>query len=148
MTDQLDESMVALECTLRALCARAGVRRIAIAWKTRTFGEEAFFSRLEDIGEVRTVWRGRVASEAGRPSRLRKEDAPLRASASLEEQAEWMIRTKGLLGITVVEVGQARGQNCTAMGAARAALKACGWANCTDSCLQAKCRGLQGMAIV
>lgn len=51
------ESSAALELTLRALLARGGCALVVIGWVARGHHEEAFLSRLADLGTVATVER-------------------------------------------------------------------------------------------
>lgn len=50
-------SSAALELTLRALLARGGCQLVVIGWVARGHDEEAFLSRLADLGSVSTVER-------------------------------------------------------------------------------------------
>ena len=52
-----NESSAALELSLRALLARGGCALVVIGWVARGHHEEAFLSRLTDLGSVSTVER-------------------------------------------------------------------------------------------
>ena len=42
----------ALERSVRALISAGGFRMVVASWKTRTFREEGFLRRLQDLGKV------------------------------------------------------------------------------------------------